>query len=123
MSGALAGYKKRGIVYVTGSLSCPYASQSYPLGVALARAGYSLMTGGVRKAVPRALPQPPRPSRQEGRMDEGGGPAHFEPAEAVRERVGEDHVLPTRPHGQRRQEQFDVQSPGRRRRRQPQRQS
>mmetsp|Transcript_25728 Transcript_25728/g.51372 ORF Transcript_25728/g.51372 Transcript_25728/m.51372 type:complete len:238 (+) Transcript_25728:30-743(+) len=78
MSGALAGYKKRGIVYVTGSLSCPYASQSYPLGVALARAGYSLMTGGgpgVAKEAARGFTSVPKEERKGRSIAVTWGPA------------------------------------------------
>ena len=67
MSGVLAGYKKRGIVYVTGSTTSEYSSVASNLGVALASAGYSLMTGGgrgVALAAARGFTSVPTTSRK-----------------------------------------------------------
>ena len=44
--------------------------------------------GASRKAVPRALVQPPRPSYQAHTVDRGGGPSHHQAAARVREQVG-----------------------------------
>lgn len=64
---SLASYKKRGIVYVTGSTKDEHAPASENLGREIALAGYSLMTGGgrgVALAVGRGFCSVPRVERK-----------------------------------------------------------
>ena len=43
---SLASYKRRGIVYISGSTKETHTPLSYDLGRSIALSGYSLMTGG-----------------------------------------------------------------------------